>query len=145
MTSTSLGQLDSTETVGRQLRAMIGRTTKGGDVERREVERALRVRGFLNWHGAWVEGGILTGKILDRIMDDLPGRVGTINSTITNSLSGLASLNFVPLYYLLGTGRGSTGHTDDDVSIVLVKRFEAVLETYTKSLKRNSMARTTTA
>lgn len=82
-----------------------------------------KVRGFLNWYGAWVEGGILTGKILDRIMGALPGQVGTINNLIASSLSGLDALSFVRLYYLPGTGNGATGHTDDDVSIVLVKRL----------------------
>ena len=89
MISTSVGQLDSTETVGRQLRAMIGH----------DHELPVKSR----------------------------------------------SIGFCAALLPHGKGSGCTGHTDDDVSIVLVKRFEAVLETYTKSLKRNSMARTTTA
>lgn len=81
-----------------------------------------KVRGFVNWYGAWVEGGILTGKILDRLMNEIPGQLGNINNSITSALSMLQAFDFVGLYYLPGTA-GHTGNVNDDVSIVFVKEW----------------------
>ena len=81
-----------------------------------------RARGFVNWYGAWVEGGILTGKILDRLMSDIPGQLGSVNASITDALSMLEVFQFVGLYYLPGTA-AHTGNVTDDVSIVFVKEY----------------------
>ncbi len=79
-------------------------------------------RGYVDWYGAWVEGGMLTGKILDRLMNAIPGALGTINNSLTSSLSTLDAFQFVGLYYLPGTA-GHTGHILDDVSVVFVKEW----------------------
>ncbi len=86
------------------------------------VDGDKHVRGFVNWYGAWVEGGILTGKILDRLMNEIPDHLGEMNRSINDALSMLAAFDFVGLYYLPGTA-GHTGNVDDDVSLVLVKEW----------------------
>jgi len=86
------------------------------------VDSGQKVRGYVNWYGAWVEGGMLTGKILDRLMNEIPGQLGNINSSITSALSMLSVFNFVGLYYLPGTA-GHTGNVNDDVSVVFVKEW----------------------
>lgn len=86
-----------------------------------DVNNAGRVFGHVAWYGAWVEGGWKTGSIMDRLMDGIPGRVGDINSRISNALSSVQALTFVRLYYLPGQAN-HVGHVNDDVSIVLVKQ-----------------------
>lgn len=86
------------------------------------VDGAGKVRGYVSHYGAWVEGGILTGKILDRLMSEIPGAIGSINARITNALSLVSAFTFVGLYYLPGTV-AATGNTNDDVSLVLVKEW----------------------
>ncbi len=85
------------------------------------VNGAGKVRGHVAWHGAWVEGGWKTGSILDRLMEGIPGRIGDVNSRISDALSSLQALTFVKLYYLPGRV-DHVGHVNDDVSIVLVKQ-----------------------
>ncbi len=80
------------------------------------------LRGYVAYYGAWVEGGIITGKILDRIMDGLPGTIGTLESFLSNALTMVNTLGpFERQYFLPGTA-SSTGYTNDDISIVLVRR-----------------------
>ena len=85
------------------------------------VDGAGKVRGHVAWYGAWVEGGWKTGSIMDRLMDGIPGRIGDVNSRISDALSSLQALKFVKLYYLPGKAN-HVGHVNDDVSIVLVKQ-----------------------
>lgn len=86
------------------------------------VDGAGALHGYVNWYGAWVEGGILTGKILDRIMDALPGTLGEINTRLSDALSLATLLGPLERQYFLPGTAGSTGHTEDDVTIVLVRR-----------------------
>lgn len=86
------------------------------------VDSGHKVRGYLNWYGAWVEGGILTGKILDRLMSEIPAAAGQINAMISEALEMVNIFDFVGLYYLPGTA-APTGRVDDDVSLVLVKAW----------------------
>lgn len=58
---------------------------------------------------------------MDRLMDGIPGRIGDINSRISDALSSLEALTFERLYYLPGRAN-HVGHVNDDVSIVLVKQ-----------------------
>lgn len=80
------------------------------------------MRGHVSHYGAWVEGGILTGKLLDRLMSEIPGAIGSINARIASALSLVSAFTFVGLYYLPGTV-AATGNTNDDVSLVLVKEW----------------------
>lgn len=86
------------------------------------VNSAGKVRGHVAWYGAWVEGGWKTGSIMDRLMEGIPGRIGDVNSRISDALSSLQALTFVKLYYLPGKAN-HVGHVNDDVSIVLVKEI----------------------
>lgn len=86
------------------------------------VDGAGKVRGYVAYYGAWVEGGVLTGKILDRLMNEIPGAIASINARIASALSLVAAFTFVGLYYLPGTA-AATGNTSDDVSLVLVKEW----------------------
>lgn len=86
------------------------------------IDGGRKARGYVNWYGAWVEGGILTGKILDRLMNEIPSGIGDINSSIASALSSVNAFDFVGLYYLPGTA-GHTGSVTDDVSIVFVKEW----------------------
>lgn len=79
------------------------------------------LRGYVAWYGAWVEGGVKTGSILDRIMDALPDTLGDINSRLRDALEMASAFGpFERQYFLPGTAI-STGHTNDDVSLVLVR------------------------
>ena len=80
------------------------------------------LRGYVDWYGAWVEGGVKRDRVLDGIMDALPDRLPDIQDRLDDALN-LAAL-FEPYerqYFLPGTA-GSTGHTEDDVTLVLVRR-----------------------
>lgn len=86
------------------------------------INTSNKVRGYVAWYGAWVEGGVITGSVLDDLMEKIAGKVGVINELISSKLEELQSYDFVRLYYLPGRGRASsTGHVDDDVTLVLVK------------------------
>lgn len=85
------------------------------------IDRTGTIRGFVNFYGAEVGGGVLSGKILDQIMAAIGAQVAAINALLQNALSPMQRLSFERFYYLPGRGIGATGHTSDDVSIVLVK------------------------
>jgi hypothetical protein len=86
------------------------------------VDSGGTLRAHVAYHGAWVESGIKRDAILDRIMDALPGTVGTINAELNNILNMVNILGpFERQYFLPGTA-SATGRTNDDVSIVLVCR-----------------------
>ena len=87
------------------------------------VNGAGNLGGYVDWYGCWVESGIKSGSIADRIMDALPDTIGTLNTELANSISLVAAL-VGPLerqYFLPGTA-AATGNTEDDVTIVLVRR-----------------------
>ena len=81
-----------------------------------------KARGYVAYYGCWVEGGILTGKIKDRLMDEIPGSIGDVNDSVNDALDALDAFDFTGLYYLPGLA-GSAGHIHDDCSIVLVKEW----------------------
>jgi hypothetical protein len=86
------------------------------------VDSAGTLRGYVDYYGAWVEGGVKHDSILDRIMDALPGTIGTINARLNDALSMAAAFGpFNQQYFLPGTASNS-GNTNDDVSLILVRR-----------------------
>lgn len=85
------------------------------------VNRRGSLRGYVDWYGAWVEGGLKTDSVLEGIMDALPDRLPDIQDRLDDALN-LAAL-FEPFerqYFLPGTA-ASTGNTADDVTLVLVR------------------------
>ncbi len=82
------------------------------------------LRGYVAYYGAWVEGGILSGEILDQIMDQLPDTIGTVESFLSDALDMANILGPFERQYFLPGEAGSTGNTNDDVSIVLVRSSE---------------------
>lgn len=86
------------------------------------VDGAGTLRGYVDYYGAWVEGGVKTDSILDRIMDALPGTLGTVNAQIRDALRVAESFGpYERQYFLPGDGSNS-GNTASDVSLVLVRR-----------------------
>jgi hypothetical protein len=77
----------------------------------------------LNYFGAWVEGGILSGDILDQLMGN--HGIPTVLGQVANLLSSAASVaNLVAPFssvYLLPGRNEAKGNTDDDVTIVLLQ------------------------
>ena len=86
------------------------------------VDSGGSLRGYVDWYGAWVEGGVKSDSVLEGIMDALPDRLPDIQERLDDALSAAALFEpFQRQYFLPGTA-GSTGHTDDDVTLVLVRR-----------------------
>ncbi len=86
------------------------------------VDAAGRARGHVAWYGCWVEGGIISGKIKDRLMDEIPSSIGDIQEMLDEALSSLSIFELSGLYLLPGRAQ-TVGHVEDDCSIVLVKRW----------------------
>ncbi|MBN2532256.1 MAG: hypothetical protein JXB88_05165 [Spirochaetales bacterium] len=86
------------------------------------INSAGSLNGYVAYYGCWVEGGVKSGSIKDRIMDALPDTVSQINTRLQDAMA-LANLfgPFSRQYFMPGTG-SNTGNTSDDVTLVLVKR-----------------------
>lgn len=80
-----------------------------------------RVRGFVDWYGCWVEGGPWHGRVMDRIMGRLPATLPRIERDLQDSLSSLERMRFERVLLRPGRAFSRGGHTNDDVSLVLVK------------------------
>lgn len=86
------------------------------------VDNSGSLHGYVDYYGAWVEGGFKSDSVLEGIMDALPGRLPDIQECLDNALETAALFEpFERQYFLPGTD-GSTGHTNDDVTLVLVRR-----------------------
>ncbi|MBI4268094.1 MAG: hypothetical protein HY662_04840 [Chloroflexi bacterium] len=86
------------------------------------VDSGGDLRGYVDWYGAWAEGGLKSGDVVDGLMDALPDTIDDVNSQLSDALDAAAL--FAPFerqYFLPGTA-GSTGRTDDDLTLVLVRR-----------------------
>ncbi len=86
------------------------------------VDGGGTLRAYVAYYGAWVEGGVKHSQILNGVMSAIPGTLGTINARLNTVLGTVNSFfgPFVRQYFLPGTAN-ATGHTNDDVSIVLVR------------------------
>lgn len=86
------------------------------------VDSAGTLRAYVDYYGAWVEGGMKRDSILAQIMNALPDTVGNINALLTDELSIAAAFGpYERLYFLPGTA-ATRGHTNDGVTLVLVRR-----------------------
>lgn len=83
-----------------------------------------KLKGYAARWWLWVEGGVKSDDIWDALAPKVEAGMDSINTTIQDSLGVAGALNFKYLYYLPGKQDGAeadvkTGHTDDDVTIVL--------------------------
>lgn len=85
------------------------------------------VAGYVAYYGAWVESGIISGSVLEDVMDGLEDQIGNVNDLIATNLSLVnAGAPYSSVYLLPGnqetfSGSYLEGHVEDDVSIVLTK------------------------
>jgi len=79
------------------------------------------LRAYIAWYGAWVEGGVKSGSILDQLMDNIPSSFGAVNGLLRQTLE-IANMfgPFERQYFLPGTASGQ-GHTNDDITLVLAR------------------------
>jgi hypothetical protein len=87
-----------------------------------DVDEAGSLQGYVDYGGWWVEGGILTGRIVTALREFIPMTIGEINNQISNYTRQASVFGpYTRRYYLPGAGSDS-GNTFDDVSLVLVRR-----------------------
>ncbi|MBI2853073.1 MAG: hypothetical protein HYX84_08280 [Chloroflexi bacterium] len=80
------------------------------------------LRGYVDWYGAWAESGWKSDDVVDGLMDAIPNTIDDVNGQLNTALAAAAL--FAPFerqYFLPGTA-GNTGYTDDDLTLVLVRR-----------------------
>lgn len=88
------------------------------------LDGAGRLRGHVARWAYWVEGGIKSGAIGDRLRPQVISGMDTLNDQLGDQLGGL-TFTFADLYYLPGRQLSRpatgvlTGNTTDDVTIVL--------------------------
>jgi hypothetical protein len=84
--------------------------------------------GYLAYYGCWVESGLISGSIADRIMGALPGHVGQIDAKLDEELSRVnMRAPYSGVYLLPGNQAGFDGvayegNVSDNVTVVLTKR-----------------------
>jgi len=85
------------------------------------VDGAGKLQGYLDYYGVWVEGGVISGKIMNKLMNQVAGSLGQISSLVDEfvALANLAG-PFANIYFLPGANN-QQGNTDDGISIVLIK------------------------
>lgn len=76
---------------------------------------------YIYKYQTWVEGGVKSGDICNKINEGVKSKVGEINGKIADTLKSFASFSFSRLYYLPGKAQ-HMGNVDDDVSLVLVPK-----------------------
>jgi len=86
------------------------------------VDAGGTLRGYVDWYGAWVEGGVKSDSVLEGIMDALPDRLPDIQEQLDDALAAAALFEPFERQYFLPGIAGGTGHTEDDVTLVLVRR-----------------------
>jgi hypothetical protein len=87
------------------------------------------LRGYVSHYGAWVEGGIISGSVLDGLMDAIPDEIPEIEGLL-NAILDLVNAEgpYEAVYLLPGdqteydTERYLQGNVEDDVTVVLQKR-----------------------
>lgn len=85
------------------------------------IDAAGELQAPISFFGAWVEGGVITGDVLDGLMNELPDSLGAVQGMIDGATNATDAFGTFSTVYLLPGRNESSGHTDDDVTIVLVK------------------------
>lgn len=90
------------------------------------VDSARHVRGYVARWAYWVEGGIKSGQIADRLKPKVISGMDDVNAKLGEKLDALSAFTVKDLYYLPGrqlapAGTGViSGNTWEDVTIVVV-------------------------
>jgi hypothetical protein len=80
------------------------------------------LRGYVDWYGSWAESGMKSEDVADGVADAVEERLPDIEAEIDETLEAAELFEpYARQYFLPGTA-GSTGHTEDDVTLVLVRR-----------------------
>lgn len=85
------------------------------------IDLAGDLKAPLTWYGAWVEGGIISSELLDGMMQQIPQSIPMVQGLIDAAVGQTDALGPFSTVYLLPGRNDSSGHTDDDVTLVLVK------------------------
>jgi hypothetical protein len=85
------------------------------------VDSNGKLQGYVDWYGCWVQGGWITGRVQNSLMQRIPGTIGQVNNLVSKALA-LANIGgpYRFCYFLPGKNV-FTGSTWDDVTIVCVK------------------------
>jgi hypothetical protein len=85
------------------------------------IDFAGELQAPLSFFGAWVEGGVISGQVLDGLMQQIPNSLGAVQGLIDAAVNATDALGTFSSVYLLPGRNESSGHTDDDVTIALIK------------------------
>lgn len=80
---------------------------------------ALQAR--VEWYGCWVEGGIISGRVADDVMARLPATLALVDGQLAMGLPTVNAFGPYEMVYLLPGENAVAGHTNDDVTVVLVR------------------------
>ena len=90
------------------------------------IDANRRLRGYCRWSHVWVEGGVFSGTIKDRIAPKLHGAKGQITAAIQQQLNLFQRYSFRDVYLLPGpipdmNQFGFMARHTDDVILVVVR------------------------
>jgi hypothetical protein len=85
------------------------------------IDFAGELQASIQFFGAWVEGGIISGQVLNGLMQAIPNSLGAVQGLINTAVNATDPFGTFSTVYLLPGRNESIGHTDDDVTITLVK------------------------
>ena len=85
------------------------------------IDPAGELQAPLTYYGAWVEGGVISGQVLDGLMEKIPNSFEAVQGLLDNAANATDALGTFSSVYLLPGRNDFSGHTDDDVTIALIK------------------------
>jgi hypothetical protein len=85
------------------------------------VDSAGRLQAQLAYYGCWVEGGVISGRVASELMARLPATIALVNGRLAGALPTINLFGPYTMAYLLPGRNDAAGHTDDDVTVVLVR------------------------
>jgi hypothetical protein len=81
-------------------------------------------RGFVTAWGYWIEGGILTGSIEGRLRQQIPDKIGSVETRLNNMLTELDFHRWNDVYLMPGSAAVTADYDstlDEDCTIVLLR------------------------
>jgi hypothetical protein len=85
------------------------------------IDLAGELQAPLSFFGAWVEGGVISSEVLDGLMQQIPSSLGAVQGLINTAVRATDPFGTFSSVYLLPGRNDLSGHTDDDVTIALIK------------------------